>query len=951
MFRSRSFWNEFCCEITPIFSSGVVILTAFTFLLSCTAQDAGKLKLKKRSVKISNLPDAEIPLFGDMPDLQGNSTSGVSAQFKVPYFDEPTDCSSVVTASSSNETLVSKDKIIISGTTPDCKIEVLPVAGSTGTVSIAMVLSTPEKEISKSIKVTFAPENDVELAIAPIENQITSDGTAISELPLTIKNSTEPLDCATSIQATSSNITLVDPTSIVITGIFPDCKVSINPAAGQTGSAKVTFVVNTSSTESSSIEVQLKVDPIPSGGNAQNVVVNGQTWKVHEFSQGSSTFSVPPSDIPRQYEYLIVGGGGSRGGGQSSVSWPEAGGGGAVLTGTITLSPGDYPIVVGKGGVIVTEWNGLPGGNGGASSAFSLTANGGLGGGRAANGSAEVGRSGASGSGQAGGFNWGTKNTGGGGGAGGSASITQDAMGGDGGIGIKSDITGVMLGYGGGGAGGCYAYGGCNEGLAFDGGGSSAGSPLVGRGGGASGKHGSKDGGSGTVIVRYLLSKPNTPPTIAVISEKIMDQGATLANIPVTITDPEDKLDCQTSLTGTSSDLSLLPVSGFSFSGTAPDCKMTLTPQSSQSGRITATVQVSDKKSVSSTQFIFEVIPSSATVLATGGEISVVSVYGVPYRVHKFTKDGADSFTVTRSNGSTPVEYLIVGGGASCGNGGAEKYASPGGGGAVLQGIQVVSAQSYPVNVGEAGKSVGIPACTTPNNAGASTLFGLTANGGQTGTTSAGGASGNGNAGAAFNGSNSGGAGGAGGPGVAPGPALGGIGVQSNITGTMLGYGGGGGGWGNWGTGSGSDGGGTCCGRTQVAIPNRGGGGPGHWLWPFGDGASGVVIVRYPMGEPNTPPTLTAIPDQMTYSNVPLSGVDVTVADTETSLVCSTSLSATSSNVAALPNQNIVFSGTAPNCKMSLTPTLTAAGIYTVTVKLSDGKTFVERSFKIDIVP
>jgi hypothetical protein len=105
------------------------------------------------------------------------------------------------------------------------------------------------------------------------------------------------------------------------------------------------------------------------------------------------------------------------------------------------------------------------------------------------------------------------------------------------------------------------------------------------------------------------------------------------------------------------------------------------------------------------------------------------------------------------------------------------------------------------------------------------------------------------------------------------------------------------------------------------------------------------------MGEPNTPPTLSAIPDQMTYSNVSVSGVDVTVADSEQSLVCSTSLSATSSNVAALPNQNIVFSGTAPNCKMSLTPALTAGGIYTVTVKLSDGKTFVENSFNIDIVP
>ena len=956
MSRNRVIWNDQGLGVKATLNSVCLMLTASLLLVGCTGQDATKLKLKKRISGITSLPEAEIPLFEDIPDLQGEPNSTVASQFKVNYFDEPTNCSNVISATSSNETLVSKEKIVITGITPDCKIEIVPVQGVAGTAEIAMVLITSKKEISKSIKVSFESEveksNVSSISIAPVDSQFTSDGMPINELPLTIRNSTEALDCASSIKATSSNSTLLDAASIVITGSFPDCKVGINPTLGQSGTAKITLMISSSSTVSS-VEIPFTVDPIPTGGSPRNVVLKGQTWRVHEFAPGSSTFTVPASQTPRQVEYLIVGGGGSRGGGKSGVAWPEAGGGGAVQTGTITLNPGDYPIEVGAGGVIVTEWNGLPGGNGGASSAFSVTANGGLGGGRAANGTAEVGWSGASGSGQVGGFKWGTKNAGGGGGAGGSASITQDAMGGDGGIGIKSDFSGVLLGYGGGGGGGCYAYTGCNEGLATDGGGSVSVSPPSGQGGGAHGKYGSKDGGSGTVIVRYLLSNPNSVPSIASISEKIIDQGATLTNIPITITDPEDKLDCLSSLTASSSNIDLLPLSGITFSGSAPDCKMSLTPDASKSGRLSVTVNVSDKKSVASVTFAFEVIPTGATVLATGGEVSVISVYGVPYRVHTFKNDGADTLTVTRSNGATPIEYLIVGGGASCGIAGPGKYATPGGGGAVISGTQLVNVQSYPITVGGAGKSVGIPACTTPSAAGASSAFGFTANGGQKGTTTNGGASGNGNAGAAFNGSNSGGGGGAGGAGVTPGAtsANGGIGVQSNITGSLIGYGGGGGGWGNWGTGPGVDGGGTCCGRSQVAPPNRGGGGPGHWLWPFGDGASGVVIVRYPMGEPNTPPALSIIPDQVTNSNNMLAGVDVTISDTETALACTSSLSATSSNATAIPNQNIVFSGTAPNCKMSLTPSINATGIYSVTVRLSDGKTFVEKTFRMEISP
>jgi hypothetical protein len=75
-----------------------------------------------------------------------------------------------------------------------------------------------------------------------------------------------------------------------------------------------------------------------------------------------------------------------------------------------------------------------------------------------------------------------------------------------------------------------------------------------------------------------------------------------------------------------------------------------------------------------------------------------------------------------------------------------------------------------------------------------------------------------------------------------------GLGFVSSITGTSLMYGSGGAGWGWAGSGTRAGGGGLCCNATTgIATPNRGGGGAPHWLSPTQSGASGVVIIRYPM--------------------------------------------------------------------------------------------------------
>ena len=131
------------------------------------------------------------------------------------------------------------------------------------------------------------------------------------------------------------------------------------------------------------------------GGNVANGLEPGNGYKYHTFTQ-PGTFTVTRGTVSggtatNDIEYLIVAGGGSGGGGGGG----EGGGGGAAggllsdspslpaptRNGSISLTPGDYTITVGSGGL----W-GNPGGlNGSPSSivggSISLIAHGGGGGG------------------------------------------------------------------------------------------------------------------------------------------------------------------------------------------------------------------------------------------------------------------------------------------------------------------------------------------------------------------------------------------------------------------------------------------------------------------------------------------------------------------------------------------------------------------------------------------
>jgi hypothetical protein len=254
-------------------------------------------------------------------------------------------------------------------------------------------------------------------------------------------------------------------------------------------------------------------NPEATGGTIVDTEIGGVPYRIHLFTNtGNSTFTVTKGG---EVEYLIVAGGGGGAGGWAGDEAGSGGGAGEVLYGSTTISAQTYLITVGSGG------NGggpnQDGQDGGNSSAFGLTANGGFGANK--------------GNGQPGGAYGGPGNDGGaysiddGGGGGGAGSPGEDATSdqnpGKGGQGVLIGITGTNSFYAAGGGGG---HGG-DDGPALSsnigglGGGGrggdgwdeiSATSGFPNTGGGGGGGQGTTDvdpqagdGGSGIVIVRY----------------------------------------------------------------------------------------------------------------------------------------------------------------------------------------------------------------------------------------------------------------------------------------------------------------------------------------------------------------------------------------------------------------------------------------------------------------
>lgn len=176
----------------------------------------------------------------------GQNTASSPIAFTINDLDSSLSCTSSVTASSSNTSLIPNANVVFSGTAPNCTAVVTPAAGLYGSATITLTLTDngtpmPALTATTSFSMTVTQVNQTPV-ISSITAQSTNEDTAISGIAFTIADSDSTVYC-NNVAGTSSNTTLVPNANIVITGTAPNCFAAITPTANNSGSAMLTLTL------------------------------------------------------------------------------------------------------------------------------------------------------------------------------------------------------------------------------------------------------------------------------------------------------------------------------------------------------------------------------------------------------------------------------------------------------------------------------------------------------------------------------------------------------------------------------------------------------------------------------------------------------------------------------------------------------------------------------------
>ncbi len=98
-----------------------------------------------------------------------------------------------------------------------------------------------------------------------------------------------------------------------------------------------------------------------------------------------------------------------------------------------------------------------------------------------------------------------------------------------------------------------------------------------------------------------------------------------------------------------------------------------------------------------------------------------------------------------------------------------------------------------------------------------------------------------------------------------------------------------------------------------------------------------------------TAPSISAIANQSIPFNTSTSALAFTITDEEDSLDCTSSIFLTSSNTDLIDSSDIVFSGTAPNCSVILTPKSGQVGLAAILITVTDGAFSAASVFSLNV--
>ena len=203
----------------------------------------------------------------------------------------------IVTATSSNTTLVPDANIALFGDDISRTVTVTPAANQSGTTTITLTVSDGTASTAISFQLTVAPINDPP-AITAISDQTTAENTATGAIAFNVSDEESP---ATSlvVTASSSSVVLVPNANISLGGSGEARTVTVTPANGQSGPTTITLTVS-DGTDQATTSFTLTVTSV---NDAPTITAIPAQTINEDAATAAISFTVGDSDSPAQFPY------------------------------------------------------------------------------------------------------------------------------------------------------------------------------------------------------------------------------------------------------------------------------------------------------------------------------------------------------------------------------------------------------------------------------------------------------------------------------------------------------------------------------------------------------------------------------------------------------------------------------------------------------------------------
>ena len=180
---------------------------------------------------------------------EGTASSAIA--FTINDLDSTLSCTSGVTATSSDTTLIPNANIIFAGTAPNCTATVTPSATGNGVATLTFTVTDNGTPLPALTAVTAFTMTVTQVNHAPtisaITAQSTNEDTVSGAIAFTIADTDSTVYCS-NVAGTSSNTSLIPNANIVITGTAPNCSVKITPTANAYGTVAITLTITDNGT-------------------------------------------------------------------------------------------------------------------------------------------------------------------------------------------------------------------------------------------------------------------------------------------------------------------------------------------------------------------------------------------------------------------------------------------------------------------------------------------------------------------------------------------------------------------------------------------------------------------------------------------------------------------------------------------------------------------------------